>query len=136
MTENTPQYAQDEAYFGDDAATFGDRVAAARESVGLTSLALANRLGVKEATVAKWENDRLEPRANKLQMLAGLLNVSMVWLLTGEGEGVQAASDGRQMGEDVRDIVLELRTIREENARLGARMARLEKTLRAQLNGV
>ena len=43
--------------------------------------AIARRLGIKVETVNKWENDLAEPRANKLQMLAGILNVSLTWLL-------------------------------------------------------
>ena len=74
MNDAEPSQVADDDYFGDEAATFGDRVAAAREAIGLTPAALARRLGVKEITITKWENDRLEPRANRLQMLAGILN--------------------------------------------------------------
>jgi len=74
-------------WYGADTATFGDRVAAAREAAGMTQKQLAKRLGVKLPTVRGWEEDLSEPRANKLSMMAGLLNVSIVWLLTGEGEG-------------------------------------------------
>lgn len=77
-----------DAYFGEDAATLGDRIAAARQAAGLTQSGLAARLGVGAKIVSSWENDRSEPRANRLAMLAGLLNVSVSWLLTGGGEGV------------------------------------------------
>ena len=62
-------------WYGPDAATFGDRIAAAREAAGMGQEKLARRLGVKLKTLHGWENDLAEPRANKLQMLAGLLNV-------------------------------------------------------------
>lgn len=77
-----------DSYFGDDAATLGDRIAAARLAAGLTQSGLAARLGVGEKMISSWENDRSEPRANRLAMLAGLLNVSVSWLLIGGGEGV------------------------------------------------
>ncbi len=77
-----------DAYFGEEAATLGDRVAAARQAAGLTQAGLAARLGVGSKVVSAWENDRSEPRANRLAMLAGLLNVSVTWLLTGRGDGV------------------------------------------------
>lgn len=80
--------AEPDAYFGEDAATLGDRVAAARQNAGLTQAGLASRMGVGKAVISGWENDRTEPRANRLQMLAGMLNVSVAWLLTGSGEGV------------------------------------------------
>ena len=37
------------------------------------------------ATIAAWESDRSEPRANRLTMLAGVLGVSPAWLLHGVG---------------------------------------------------
>lgn len=77
-----------ESYYSEDSATLGDRVAAARQQAGLTQSGLASRLGVSKKVVSGWENDRTEPRANRLQMLAGMLNVSVAWLLTGAGEGV------------------------------------------------
>lgn len=68
--------------------TMGGRISAAREAAELTVAQAARRLGVKTATLSNWENDRSEPRANRLTMLAGLLNVSPMWLITGRGEGV------------------------------------------------
>ena len=91
----------DSGWFSDEAATFGDRVAAARRALGLSQERLARKLGVKLRTLANWENDMAEPRANKLQMLAGLLNVSLSWLLTGQGEGV-AAPDEAEVAPDRR----------------------------------
>ncbi|MEL6774542.1 MAG: helix-turn-helix transcriptional regulator, partial [Pseudomonadota bacterium] len=69
--------------FSDRAATFGDRMALAREAQGLTQAQLARQLGLRVDSVRNWEADRAEPRANRLQMLAAFLNVSIVWLLTG-----------------------------------------------------
>lgn len=47
----------------------------------------ARRLGVKTSTWQGWENDRAEPRSNKLLMVAGTFSVSPTWLLTGHGDG-------------------------------------------------
>ena len=120
----------DAGYFDDEIATFGDRVAGAREAMGLKQNELAARLGIKPETLAKWEEDRAEPRANKLQMLAGVLNVSMIWLMTGDGEGLSTLEDDQA---DSRDILLEIRAIRAENSRLNERLGRLEKRLRGAL---
>ena len=83
----------DDDWYSDDAATFGDRLAAAREAKGMNQKAFARRLGVAPETVEGWENDMREPRANKLQMMSGILDVSMSWLLTGEGRGVDPEVD-------------------------------------------
>ena len=56
-------------WYGPDAATFGDRVAGAREVAAMTQAQLARRLGVKKATLLGWEQDLSEPRANKLSMM-------------------------------------------------------------------
>ncbi len=121
---------EDAGYFDDDIATFGDRVVGAREAMGLNQMELAARMGIKPETLAKWEEDRAEPRANKLQMLAGVLNVSMIWLMTGEGDGLTAVEADPLDG---RDILMELRAIRAENSRLNERLGRLEKRLRGAL---
>ena len=120
-----------EDYYAEENATFGDRVAAARDRVGLSQGQLARRLGVKAQTVANWEADRAEPRANKLQMLAGLLNVSMVWLMTGVGEGVSAPEEAETTDKALHAIVTEVRETRMAQARLAERLARLEKRLKA-----
>ncbi|MBO9441479.1 helix-turn-helix transcriptional regulator [Phaeobacter italicus] len=122
-------------WYGPEAATFGDRVAAAREAAGMTQAQLARRLGVKKSTLTGWEQDLSEPRANKLTMMAGLLNVSMGWLLTGEGEGMDAPA-GEQVPQDLAAILTELRQLREEMRGNVERAARLEKRLRLVIEGV
>ena len=127
-TDTDTSSDEDDNYFADEAATFGDRVVAARRELGLSAEGLAKRLGIAGKTLARWENDQSEPRANKLQMLAGVLNVSMVWLLTGEGEGIsegQSASDAASV-----ELMTELRALRHEAAALSRRAARLEKAFR------
>ena len=119
--------------YSDDFATFGDRIANAREALGLTQQQLSRRIGVQEETLMSWEADRAEPRANKLQMLAGVLNVSLVWLMSGEGEGAPTPTDGEAV--DAEAMLSELRGIRAEQARLAERSMRLEKRLRAYLIG-
>lgn len=68
-----------------DGDTVGGRISRARDASGLSSRDLAWRLGVKLATVDAWERDRSEPAAHRLTNLAGLLNVSLSWILCGVG---------------------------------------------------
>jgi transcriptional regulator with XRE-family HTH domain len=116
-------------WYGPDVATFGDRVAAARGAAGMTQAVLARRLGVRLATLRAWENDLSEPRANRLSMLAGLLNVSMMWLINGEGDGLPSP-DTDVMPRDMRLLLADLRTLRADLVAKAEKVARMEKTLR------
>lgn len=113
-------------WYSNESATFGDRVAAAREAQGVTQKELARRLGVAQKTLEGWENDVAEPRANKLQMLAGILNVSMTWLLTGEGVGV----DADPVAPDLAGLISEMRILRTDMLKSAERLGRLEKRLK------
>src|SRR5690606_12530652 len=68
-----------------DTDTLGGRLSRARDAVGLSAAQLARRIGVQSSTIQAWESDRSQPRANRLSMLAGVLNVSLSWLLHGVG---------------------------------------------------
>ncbi len=121
-----------DGWFDPDITTFGDRVAGARERASMSQEDMARRLGVKLKTIKAWENDLAEPRANKLSMMAGLLNVSLLWLLSGEGEGPDAPGTG-ELSPDITDMLTEIRDIRAQLALSTDRLGRLEKTLRARL---
>lgn len=118
-------------WFSEDTATFGDRLAGAREAAGLTQKELAERLGVKLSVVASWENDLKEPRANRLQMMSGLLGVSLSWLLTGEGDGPDAPVDDGTVSTDLLDLLSEMRLLRAQITQSGEKLGQLEKRLRA-----
>lgn len=119
-------------WYSDEAATFGDRITAAREAVGLTQEEVARRLGVRLRTVRAWEEDTAEPRANKLQMLAGLLNVSIRWLLTGEGDGVPEP-EATEMPAEITALLTELRDVKSQLHRAADRVALIEKRLRTAM---
>ncbi|MFC2966762.1 helix-turn-helix domain-containing protein [Acidimangrovimonas pyrenivorans] len=129
MAEETPT----EGWFSEDAATFGDRLAGAREAMGMSQSELARRLGVKLKTVTGWEDDLIEPRANKLQMLAGMLNVSIMWLLTGRGEGLEGPVEADGLNAGAEKLLADLRKARTDAIALGDRIGRLEKALRKTL---
>ncbi len=118
--------------WGDDASTFGDRLARAREYMGMDQSQLARRLGVKLATIRNWEADRSEPRSNRMQMLSGLLNVSIIWLIAGEGDGTPER-DEETGGDEATALLGELHQLRLAQAELSKRTARIEKDLRKLL---
>ncbi|GAA6206986.1 helix-turn-helix transcriptional regulator [Cognatishimia sp. WU-CL00825] len=123
-TTETDWYAQ-------DVATFGDRLQAAREHVSMSQALLAKRIGVKKITYCAWEQDQSEPRANKLQMLSGLLGVSMRWLLTGEGQDL-GAPDVKPEAQSKLEILAEIRDVRMQLKVASDQLARLEKVLRLE----
>ena len=126
-------------WYGPEVATFGDRVAAAREYAGMSQADLAKRLGVRLPTLRGWEDDLSEPRANRLSMLAGMLNVSMTWLITGVGAGVDSPDTRQPQSAQVNDILDDMRSLRAEMLRNAEAMGLLEKRLRqimaVQANG-
>lgn len=73
---------------------FGERLGNAREASGMSREDLANRLGVKLETVDNWENGKVQPRANRLQTIATLLNVPLLWLLAGSQQVPRSQAAG------------------------------------------
>jgi transcriptional regulator with XRE-family HTH domain len=87
--------------------TLGQRITEAREAAGLTTTQLAGNLGIRPATMGNWEANKSQPRGNRLTTIAGFLNVSPTWLLTGYGE-----DPGTQTGDEIamiRNNLIELR---------------------------
>ncbi len=117
----------EDPWFTAQNSTLGDRLAGARDAAGMTRAELARRMGLKLATIEKWEDDMAEPRANRLQMLSGLLGVSLTWLLTAEGDGPDPTVAPLQ--GDLRGVLAELRQVRADLVREADRVGRLEKRL-------
>jgi HTH-type transcriptional regulator, cell division transcriptional repressor len=61
----------------------GERISNARQSKNYSQQQLAELIGVKKSTIEKWELDKTPPRANRLNQLAGVLGVPVIWLMGG-----------------------------------------------------
>ena len=123
-------------WYGPETATFGDRLSAAIEKSGMTQKLVAKRLGIKVATLKSWEQDISEPRANRLSMLAGLLGVSIMWLLHGEGDGVEHLDNGTQVTPEINDLLFEVRALQTGLLSSADKLAKLEKQLRSKLKDI
>ncbi len=118
-------------WYGPDKATFGERLVAARENSNLSQQDVAKRLGVKNSTIKSWENDNSEPRANRLSMLAGLLNVSITWLISAEGAGVEDPKKSYETPDDLQEPLKELATLRINLLKSVDRINNIENKLKA-----
>ena len=76
-----------------------------------------------------------EPRANHLSMLAGIVNVSMMWLINGEGEGVEGPILDGTDSNKLADILTEFRVLRTEMHKKAEQLGRLEKRIRTMFEG-
>lgn len=133
MAESSPRTATQD-WYGADVATFGDRLAGARDAAGLSQEDLAQRLGVRLTTLQNWEDDLAEPRGNRLQMLAGMLNVSLSWLLTAEGDGLDAPDTAPQpLSPAVEAALADLRLLRSRAQELVNDLAQVESKMRRVL---
>jgi len=61
--------------------TTGMKIAEARKRAGLTQAAVAEKLEVSFQAVSAWERDEYLPDTDKLIRLAGVLDVSVSYLL-------------------------------------------------------
>lgn len=120
-------------WYAADVATFGDRLAGARDAAGLTQEDLAQRLGVRLTTVQAWEEDMAEPRGNRLQMLAGMLNVSLSWLLTAEGAGLDTPDGPAPLPPAAEETLSEMQRMRARMAAMAEDMGQMERRLRQVL---
>lgn len=112
-----------------DMDTLGGRMGRAREASGLSIEEMALQLGVTQDTWELWEADREEPRANRLAMLAGFLNVSPSWLLYGVGEAPNLGG----YSEVVATLYEKLSRIEEAHEQTGEAIQSLKTTI-AQLS--
>lgn len=124
-------------WYSADAATLGDRLVAAREAASLSQSALARLIGVRLPTLRGWEEDRTEPRANKLAMVCGVLNISIPWLLSGEGHGVEEPSfmQADENPEPLVRAIQEIRTLKAQLLDANRRVQLIEKQLQKLHSG-
>lgn len=59
---------------------FAKRFAALRKSKGLSQKAIADKLGITDRAVSKWETGRGTPKFNHIPVLASLFNVTIDYL--------------------------------------------------------
>ena len=108
-----------------DMDTIGGRLSRARDAAGLSVEQIAWRLSVRNATVTAWESDRTLPGAQRLTRLAGILGVSISWVL--HGIGTAPAEHGGQ--QTVENVAAQLEKLKQLHLETGQLIGQIEKDL-------
>ena len=95
----------------------GNNIKTLRKQVGLTQTELAEKLGVSEQTVSKWENDKCYPDVSLLPLLANIFNCSVDAVLgidndtygTGLQKVLEKYSNCKNVNEEI-ELLLEALT--------------------------
>lgn len=74
--------------------SLNERIKKLRKALDLTQQAFADRLGIKQNTIAKYETNRGTPTTSVISLIVREFNVSEAWLRTGEGEMFTPSPDG------------------------------------------
>lgn len=82
------------------------RIRAAREGLGLTQEALAERAGITREYLARLETGRQDPRVSVVARLARALNTTLDGLVSEAGRGPMTMKPTRQNFEDALTAVL------------------------------
>lgn len=108
-----------------DARQRGPRIRSARERAGFSQRDLASAAGVSASAVAQWEAGSSRPGLTSLASIAGALQVTADWLLTGAEAAVhrdatadlRLLQEARELGVDLAGVIAEARQRkwREEN---------------------
>lgn len=106
----------------DSPTDIGTRIAEARAAAGLSRRDLSEHLGVRLATVSRWETGRSTPRPNRMNTISGLLGVSLSWLLMGRGETAPDGTDIESIGRDLLALKETLRIAMNELDRIALQL--------------
>ena len=85
----------------------GKTISALRKQKGWTQVVLAEKLGVSDKAVSKWESGGGYPEVSQLPVLAKIFNVSIDYILTGEDFTPVVQPDAQPADESVVTIVKE-----------------------------
>jgi len=111
---------------GDIDTTLGGRIFHCRQQAGMSLEMLANLVGVRPSTLRSWENDRSEPRVNKLVAMAGILGVSPTYFIAEEGHSGHARKRPRgRSGKLISNLKAEMMEINEQQKILTKRLKKI-----------
>lgn len=75
--------------------TMGTMIASKRKAVGMTQLELADKMGVTDKAVSKWERDLSFPNVNSIPKLAEVLGVTVEELMQCKEQNLNSTSPSK-----------------------------------------
>ena len=109
--------------------TLGARISKAREQSGMSLTTVAKLAGIKRDTLKSWEGDASEPRASKVNMLAGILGVSVTYFLADEGHKGELGSDVASTEEMLSALQEQFRDLQESQQQIRIELDKIGQTL-------
>lgn len=85
--------------------TIGERIKKVRKALDLTQQAFADRLGMKQNTIATYEMNRTNPSDPAIKSICREFNVNEAWLRTGEGEMFVQQSNEDELADMVERLI-------------------------------
>lgn len=110
--------------------TLGGRISSSRQNAGMSLHMAASLLGVRPATLKSWENDRSQPRINKLVALSGIVGVSPTFFIAEEGNDGIAVSAVRGRKDKLVDLLKqEIAAAKQEQRGLAKRIKKMDSLI-------
>lgn len=82
-----------------------ERIKALRKALGLTQQKFADKIGVRQNTVAQYEMGRNSPIDSVIALICREFGVSETWLRTGEGEMFSDVSRDKKIAAFLGDVM-------------------------------
>jgi transcriptional regulator with XRE-family HTH domain len=112
----------------DTNAQIGLRITEARVTLDDSVAVVAERVGVTAQTFEEWESGGLPVRANHLNRLAGVLGISLSWLIMGRGaEPMADSSELSRLRADLAAALSRLDDVVNELTVIDQRLAQLDE---------
>ena len=83
-----------------------ERIKSLRLALGLTQKEFGERIGVKQTSVAGWENTLRNPTSAIIKSMCQEFHVNEEWLKTGKGEMFQTLSEDEEFDQICAEIQL------------------------------
>jgi len=114
--------------------TIGSRITKARKALNMNQKELAQKAGITEASLSRYENDARDPKTSILASLAKALNVSTDYLLGVDEKKDNTLSDDEK--KEIEDILDDTRRLLEQDGLMFHGMPASKEAIDSILNAM